>query len=264
MAPAAWGWPDSEELLAALQRRLAVAARGAASAGAWEPLDARPLLGGCFVVHPRHRAGPGHQGDRAWAAAVAWRPPLASGHPRRMDRHLRGAPPHGEPRTADDVLAQHVETGRSPAAYVPGALALRVGPLLSAALAGLGVRPDLVLVDASGPDHPRGAGLAVHLGAAAGLPTVGVTRRPLVAEGAQPALRRGATSPLRLGGRCVAYWVCTRSGARPLVAHAGWRTTPETAAEVAVLASTPAARTPVPLQEARRAAREARDRAARP
>jgi len=42
------------------------------------------------------------------------------------------------------------------------------------------------------------------------------------------------------------------------VAHAGWRTTAETAAAVVLAASSGAARTPVPLQEARRVAREAR------
>jgi deoxyribonuclease V len=52
--------------------------------------------------------------------------------------------------------------------------------------------------------------------------------------------------------------VCTRNGARPLVAHAGWRISPETAVDVVLETSTPAARTPVPLQEARRVAREAR------
>jgi hypothetical protein len=44
-----------------------------------------------------------------------------------------------------------------------------------------------------------------------------------------------------------------------VLAHAGWRTSPETAAAVVLAASTEAARTPVPLQEARRVAREARD-----
>jgi deoxyribonuclease V len=56
----------------------------------------------------------------------------------------------------------------------------------------------------------------------------------------------------------VARWVCTRDRSRPVLAHAGWRTDAATAARLVLLASTPAARTPVPLQEARRVAREAR------
>jgi deoxyribonuclease V len=90
------------------------------------------------------------------------------------------------------------------------------------------------------------------------VPTVGVTHRPLVATGNVPVLERGATSPLSIRGSVVAYWVCTRSSARPVVAHAGWRTSPATAAALVLACSTEAARTPIPLVEARRAAREAR------
>jgi deoxyribonuclease V len=57
----------------------------------------------------------------------------------------------------------------------------------------------------------------------------------------------------------VAASVCTRTGARPVVAHTGWRTDIDTAVAVALAASTEGARAPVPVQEARRVAREARD-----
>jgi deoxyribonuclease V len=114
------------------------------------------------------------------------------------------------------------------------------------------------MIDATGADHPRQAGLAVHMGAVLDLPSVGVTHRPLVAQGDFPELRRGATAPVRLGLLEVGRWVCTRTGARPVLAHAGWRTDAATAADLVLMASTPAARTPVPLQEARRVAREAR------
>jgi len=156
------------------------------------------------------------------------------------------------------VVGQAVVADRVPASYVPGLLARREGPILAAAIAVLEPVPDVLLVDATGVDHPRGAGLAVHLGAAAGIPTVGVTHRPLVASGPEPELRRGATAPVAVDGLAVGFWVCTRTDARPVVAHAGWRTTPETAAATVLVASTEAARTPVPLQEARRVAREAR------
>lgn len=156
------------------------------------------------------------------------------------------------------MLAQAVVADRVPAAYEPGLLAMREGRVLAAAVNELSWLPDVLLVDATGLDHPRRAGLAVHLGAAVGVPTVGVTQRPLVATGALPSLQRGARAPVRVGDRPVGFWVCTRTGARPVVAHAGWRTTAETAADVVLAASTGAARTPVPLQEARRVAREAR------
>ncbi|HEY3238672.1 MAG TPA: endonuclease V, partial [Acidimicrobiia bacterium] len=163
------------------------------------------------------------------------------------------------PRQAADVVVQEVVGDRVHAAYTPGLLALREGPILAAAVALLDPAPDVVLVDATGRDHPRRAGLALHLGAVTGLPTVGVTQRPLAAGGEPPPRRRGASSPVTLEGDVVGYWVCTRTGAAPVLAHAGWRTDPATAAAVVLAASTEGARAPVPLQEARRAAREARD-----
>jgi deoxyribonuclease V len=81
-----------------------------------------------------------------------------------------------------------------------------------------------------------------------------------VATGELPPSVRGAWRPVHLHGRTVGRWVCTRSGARPVLAHAGWRTDPDTAAGLVLSVSTPAARTPVPLEEARRVAREARTR----
>lgn len=230
-------WPATAEELVELQLALARAAEVAVSTAPWRLLP-QSLVGGCFVAFARGETGPGKPGDRARAAAVVCR----SGR-------LHGG-----------LLASSVRAERVPAAYAPGLLALREGRVLAGAVAGLDVWPDVLLVDATGLDHPRRAGLATHLGAAMDVPTVGVTHRPLVATGDPPELRRRMTAPVQVEGLRVGYWVCTRDGARPIVAHAAWRTTPEVAAQTVLAASTPAARTPVPLREARRVAREARAR----
>ena len=250
---AAWGWPSSPEALADLQRELAEANRAAPPCD----LPDDPLVGACFLAFARGEAGPGHAGDRGWAAAVVWRAGAAAG-PRRSDHPLRGVVQGGTPRQARDVPAQAVVAGRVPSPYAAGFLALREGPLLAAALDALPARPDVVLVDATGLDHPRRAGLAVHLGAVCGLPTVGVTHRPLVAAGSDPGPQRGERADVVLDGEVVGSWVRTRTRARPVLAHAGWRTSVEMAAALVLRASTEGARTPVPLQEARRVAREAR------
>ena len=187
----------------------------------------RALIGGCFVCFPRGPAGPGVEGDRAWAAAV----------------------------TAADAA---VIGGSAGAPYAPGLLALREGSLLEEAVRALRQPPDVLLVDATGRDHPRGAGLALQLGAVLDVPTVGVTHRPLLAVGEWPARdAQGATSQLVLAGRPVGRWLRTRTGARPLAVHPGWRTDAETACAV-VSASVRRARTPEPLRVARRLARQAR------
>jgi deoxyribonuclease V len=147
--------------------------------------------------------------------------------------------------------------GVAGAAYEPGLLALREGQLLEAAVRALPRMPDVLLVNATGRDHPRGAGLALQLGAVLGVPTVGVTHRPLLACGAWPPVERGSCSLLQLGGRTVGCWLRTRPRARPLAVHPGWRTDLDTACGV-VLDGTGRVRAPEPLRQARRMARLAR------
>lgn len=148
-------------------------------------------------------------------------------------------------------------TGHVGAAYEPGLLALREGPLLEAAIRALPQLPDVLLVNATGRDHPRGAGLALHLGAIVQRPTVGVTHRPLLAGGEWPPEEPGARSPLVLGEETVGCWLRTRERARPLAVHPAWRTDLDTACAV-VLAAVHRVRAPEPLREARRVARRAR------
>lgn len=155
------------------------------------------------------------------------------------------------------LTATRLVHGEAGAGYEAGLLALREGPLLEAAVAGLPTQPDVLLVNATGRDHPRRAGLAVHLGARLGIPTVGVTTRTLTAEGSWPADDPGSRSPLVIDDDVVGYWVRTRQNTRPLAVHAAWRTDPETAVEI-VLRVRSGSRSPEPLRLARQFAREAR------
>ena len=167
-------------------------------------------------------------------------------------------PPHAD--TAE--VARVVIEGRAPAAYRAGHLAAREGGLIVAALRALGAtaaRPEVVLIDATGRDHPRRAGLALHVGAVVDVPTVGVTHRPLLATGPEPPDEPGASTELLLDGVVVGRWLRTRRGVRPVAVHAAWRTDDRVAVDV-VRRVTASARTPEPLRLARMAAREERAR----
>ena len=155
------------------------------------------------------------------------------------------------------LLAGVTSSGPAGGPYLPALLALREGPLLEQAVRALPLAPEVLVVNATGRDHPRRAGLALHLGAVLGLPTVGVTTRPLVAEGAWPVDQRGARAPLLVGGEVVGYWVRTRAGAKPVALHAAWQADAQDAVQV-VLAATRRARTPDPLRRARTLARTRR------
>jgi deoxyribonuclease V len=214
-------WPSSADELVEAQRALAQA-----RPPAFQPSPQTIVVAGCFVCSARGKEGVGAAGDPLWAAAA----------------------------TQSNTAVIEAEAGAS---YLPGLLALREGPALEAAVRALGQTPDALLADATGRDHPRRAGLALHLGAVLDAPTVGVTHRPLLAAGAWPPDEPGARSPLLLDNAVVGYWLRTRPGTRPLAVHAAWRTDPETAVEI-VLTTLTGRRTPEPLRRARRAARAAR------
>jgi deoxyribonuclease V len=221
-------WPRDADALDTEQHRLA-----ALRPEPWMPSTGELLVAGCFLAFARGEQGPGHVGDRGWSGAALVETP--SGR----------------------LVARVVVPVAASASYDRGRLALREGPALADALAQLSTRPDVVLVDATGRDHPRGAGLALHLGAVLDLPTVGVTHRPLHARGAWPPDVLGAPTPLVLDDIIVGAWLRTRERARPLAIHAAWRTDALTAVEV-VQRCLARARTPVPLQRAREVARVAR------
>lgn len=235
-------WPTEAGTLIAEQQRL-----GRSRPEPWRAPAGDLLVAGCFVCFAHGHDGDGgagrgvHEdggdgpaGDPAWAAAVLF----------RGRRYLAGT----------------VRAGTAHGPYQAGLLALREGALLEKAVRDLPDRPAVVLVNATGRDHPRRAGLALHLGAVLGVPTVGVTHRPLMAASlaAQwPPDRYGATSPLVLDGEEVGCWLRTRAGVRPLAVHAAWRTNADVAADV-VLRGWCRHRTPEPLRQARRLARTAR------
>jgi deoxyribonuclease V len=219
-------WPADAESLTEHQEELA-----AAIVTPWRPRADGTSMGGCWVCFTRGVAGPGAAGDRAWTAAVLM--------------------------TGDEVVDERVIAGTAGAPYLPGLLALRIGRLMDQATRALPSSPDVLFVDGTSRDHPRRAGLALHLGAELGLPTVGVTHRPLLAQGAWPDDRRGATSLLRIDDEPVACWLRTQPGVRPLVAHPGWQVDLDTAVDL-VMEASPRHRTPEPLRQARHAAREAR------
>jgi deoxyribonuclease V len=218
-------WPSAVDALVERQGELA-----ALRPEPWRPAAEDLSAGGCWVCFPRGDSGPGGAGDRAWSAAV-----LVEGR-----------------RT----VARRVVPGVAQAGYVPGLLAMRLGSLLERVVRLLPRLPDVLLVDGTGWDHPRRAGLAVHLGAELDLPTVGVTHRPLLGQGDWPPDELAAAAPITVQGNVVAAWVRTRAGTRPLAVHPGWRTDADTAVEV--VRRLTVCRTPEPLRAARQAAREAR------
>jgi deoxyribonuclease V len=220
-------WPADATSLIAYQQRLATATPEPRTCD-----SGTARIGGCWVCFPRGLSGPGTDHDQTWSAAVIM---------------LRGR-----------LVEQQAVTSTARAPYVPGLMALRLGPVMEEAVRGLGEMPEVLLLDATARDHPRRAGLALHLGAELDIPTIGVTHRPLIASGDWPDDERGAVSPLRIGDEWVGCWVRTQPGVRPLAVHPGWRIALPTAVDV-IMSLASRRRTPEPLRRARQLARRARN-----
>jgi deoxyribonuclease V len=127
-------------------------------------------------------------------------------------------------RVADGAVIETATASARPRfPYVPGYLSFREGPLLLKAFARLRRRPDLCLFDGQGIAHPRGFGLAAHMGVLLGLPSAGCAKSLLVGEHEAPGPRRGDWAPLYLSGRVVGAALRTREGVKPIYVSVGHR-----------------------------------------
>jgi deoxyribonuclease V len=139
--------------------------------------------------------------------------------------------------------------GECPFPYRTGLLSFREVPILAAVLAQLKERPDVILVDGQGIAHPRGVGLATHLGLVADIPTIGVAKSRLVGEGQEPELAAGSYNPLIWKDKLVGLLLRTQTGIKPLYLSPGHRITLPECLEIA-LGCVTTYRIPLPLRQA--------------
>jgi deoxyribonuclease V len=133
--------------------------------------------------------------------------------------------------------------------YIPGLLSFREVPFLLKTLDKVAVTPDLILCDGQGIAHPRGLGLASHLGILTDIPTLGCAKTRLVGEYKEPGPEKGAHSPLMVGGQRVGAVLRTRAGVKPIYVSPGYGITLERSIEVA-LQVTGRFRLPEPIRAA--------------
>ncbi|MFN0135930.1 MAG: deoxyribonuclease V [Phycisphaerae bacterium] len=177
-------WPDSPAATRALQTELAPRVR-------LRPMRRVPrLIAGIDVAF-----SPG--GSHAIAGVVLWN------------------------AAASTVIESRVARRRCTFRYVPGLLSFRELPVVLDALRQLDATPDVVLCDAQGIAHPRGLGLASHLGLWINVPTVGCAKSRLCGTFDEPGLRKSDASPLVLGEEQVGVVLRTRDRVRPLFVSPG-------------------------------------------
>ena len=116
--------------------------------------------------------------------------------------------------------------------YIPTFLSFRELPALLHAYRNLKIKPDLILVDGQGIAHPRGLGIASHMGLIIKKPTVGVAKSRLFGNyDEEPSPERGDYVFLKNGQDVIGAVVRTRSNVKPVFVSPGNLITTEDAVE---------------------------------
>jgi deoxyribonuclease V len=106
--------------------------------------------------------------------------------------------------------------------YIPGLLSFREIPALLDVLRNIEVEPDLIFCDGQGIAHPRGLGIASHLGVLLRKPTIGCAKSRLVGEFDPVGEDRGEHVYLRYQNRIIGAVVRTRSRVKPVFISPGY------------------------------------------
>jgi deoxyribonuclease V len=116
-----------------------------------------------------------------------------------------------------------VRTARAALAfpYVPGLLSFREIPVLLQALKKIETPFEVMLCDGQGIAHPRGIGLASHLGLFIETPTIGCAKSRLVGDHESVGAEKGAFAALTRNGARVGSVLRTRTGVKPLYISPG-------------------------------------------
>ena len=151
-----------------------------------------------------------------------------------------------------ETVEERYAVEKAPFPYIPGLLSFREGPALLKAFAGLERNPDLIIFDGQGIAHPRGFGLASHLGLFLDVPAIGCGKRRLVGCHGEVGNSRGDHVPLVFDGRTVGAVLRTRPGVKPVFVSPGHRIGLDDSVE-AVLNCCRGCRLPEPVRKAHRA-----------
>ena len=106
--------------------------------------------------------------------------------------------------------------------YIPTFLSFRELPFLYRAFRKLTVKPTVLLVDGQGIAHPRGIGLASHMGLLTKKSTIGVAKNPLIGSFELPESTKGSFRYIYSeSGEIIGAVLRTRASVKPVYVSPG-------------------------------------------
>jgi deoxyribonuclease V len=133
--------------------------------------------------------------------------------------------------------------------YIPGLLTFREGPALLRAFKKIRRKPDVVIFDGQGIAHPRGIGLASHIGLFLDIPTIGCAKKRLVGSAADIEGERGNYAPLIYKENVIGAVLRTKRNVKPVYVSQGHKIDLKEAIRI-TLASSRGYRLPEPTRKA--------------
>jgi deoxyribonuclease V len=149
--------------------------------------------------------------------------------------------------------------GKTPFPYIPGLFSFREGPTLIEAFRKLNLRPDVMIFEGQGIAHPRGFGLASHLGLWLDLPSIGCTKTPLLRDFIYPGPSKGSYEVMRREREEVGAVLRTKENVKPVFISPGHGIDLETSMKI-VLTTCTKFRIPEPLRKAHQLSRLPREK----
>lgn len=134
--------------------------------------------------------------------------------------------------------------------YIPGLLAFREGPAIIGTVKKLKTKPDVLMIDGQGIAHPRGCGIASHVGVILDMPSIGVAKSRLYGKFEEPGRKRGEWARLvSSNAKLIGAVLRTKNDTRPLFVSIGHKIDLITSIEV-TLRCTKGFRIPEPTRQA--------------
>lgn len=109
--------------------------------------------------------------------------------------------------------------------YIPTLRFFREGPVIAKALKQLQKRPAILMIPAHGVAHPKGLGMASHLGLYFDIPAIGCARRILCGEFEMPENRKGSRSDLYINNVKMGCVFRSRQNVKPIFISPGHKCT---------------------------------------
>ncbi len=133
--------------------------------------------------------------------------------------------------------------------YIPGLLSFRESPILLKAFEKIRSNLDVIILDAQGIAHPRGIGLASHMGLLLDKPSIGCAKTRLVGDYNETGKEIGCYSHITVQDKIVGAVLRTRKNVKPVFVSPGHKIDLDTSIDL-VLKSCRGYRLPEPVRQA--------------